>query len=336
MMSDLICRIEKTTARMTLNRPDALNALTHEMCLEMETQLNKWAHDDTITQILVDASGEKAFCAGGDIQHLYDHGRAGDFSFGQTFWADEYRLNKLIATYPKPYIVFMQGFVMGGGVGVSCHGSHRIVDDSSKIALPECGIGLIPDVGSSLLLATAPGFSGEYLGLTGTRMDAGNAIYAGFADHYIPHDEWANAINSIIENGRPDCLTDYIHPAPYATLAEHQTVIDAIFGQDTMGEILAGLTSDDEFQQATKKALGRPSPLALVTALNVIRQVRQSPDIETALDWEYRVTSRCTKDGDFIEGIRAAIIDKDRNPKWRHDGVNDITADELARFLAPV
>ena len=183
-MTDLICRIEHTTGRMTLNRPDALNALTHDMCLQMEDQLQQWEDNDSVTQILVDAAGDKAFCAGGDIQHLYDHGSAGDYAFGQTFWADEYRLNALIANYPKPYIVFMQGFVIGGGVGVSCHGSHRIVDESSKIALPECSIGLIPDVGSSYLLATAPGYLGEYLGLTGARMAAGDAIFAGFADYF--------------------------------------------------------------------------------------------------------------------------------------------------------
>ena len=237
-MTDLVCRIEHTTARMTLNRPDALNALTHAMCLQMEEQLKRWADDDGVTQILVDAAGDKAFCAGGDIQHLYDHGRAGDFSFGQTFWADEYRLNALIANYPKPYIVFMQGFVMGGGVGVSCHGSHRIVDESSKIALPECGIGLIPDVGSSYLLATAPGHCGEYLGLTGARMAAGDALFAGFADHFIPQDAWDAAKDALIQAGSPDSLNSFITAPPESTLPAQRTAIDRIFSADDMAMVL--------------------------------------------------------------------------------------------------
>ena len=340
-MTDLICRIEHTTARMTLNRPDALNALTHEMCLEMESRLNEWAGDDTITQILVDAAGEKAFCAGGDIQHLYAHGQAGDFNFGKTFWADEYRLNTLIANYPKPYLVFMQGFVMGGGVGVSCHGSHRIVDESSKIALPECGIGLIPDVGSSYLLATAPGFLGEYLGLTGARMTAGDAIYAGFADHYILHDQWLAAINALIEKGDPGALDGFIVPAPKAGLASLRAEIDQAFGASDMPALFSTLAqlskrNDGDFAEAALKALSHSSPLAMSSSMEVIRATRRSPDIETALEWEYRVTSRSTKDGDFLEGVRAAIIDKDKNPTWRHASVDAIPQNELAAMLAPI
>jgi enoyl-CoA hydratase/carnithine racemase len=335
-MTDLICRIENTTARMTLNRPDVLNALSYEMCLEMEKHLLGWADSDTVTQVLIDANGEKAFCAGGDIQHLYDHGCAGDFAFGQRFWADEYRLNQLIAQYPKPYIAFMQGFVMGGGVGVSCHGSHRIVDDTSRIALPECGIGLIPDVGSSYLLATAPGHLGEYLGLTGTRMAAGDAVYAGFADHYIPGNQWPAAKDALVEAGAPEALSSFYVAAPEGGLATMQKTIDDIFSGDDVAIILADLESrDDEFSQTAAKALHRPSPLSMAAFLAVIRAVRQSPDIATALEWEYRVTSRSSKDGDFLEGIRASVIDKDRNPKWRHETVDAVSKNELAALLAP-
>ena len=334
-MTDLICRIENTTARMTLNRPDALNALTHEMCLEMEERLNAWASDDKITQILVDASGEKAFCAGGDIQHLYEHGKAGDYEFGKKFWADEYRLNKLIATYPKPYIVFMQGFVMGGGVGVSCHGSHRIVDDSTKIALPECGIGLIPDVGSSLLLANAAGYLGEYLGLTGARMGAGDAIYAGFADSIIKAENWAKAKEALVEAGSPDVLNSFYADAPTSGMKALEREIDAAFNGDDVTAILDVLeAAQSEFAEDAIKALSRPSPLAMAASLAVIRAVRQSPDIDTALEWEYRVTSRSSKDGDFVEGIRAAIIDKDRNPNWRHKSGDAVPQDELEAMLA--
>lgn len=336
-MSDLICRQENTTGRITLNRPDALNALTHDMCLEMEAQLRIWADDPVITQILVDASGDKAFSAGGDIQHLYDNGKKGDYAFGQKFWADEYRLNHLIASYPKPYVVFMQGFVMGGGVGVSCHGSHRIVGETTQIALPECSIGLIPDVGSSYLLAKAPGHLGEYLGLTGVRMDAGNAVFAGFADHFVQQDDWPQLMAQLISDGHPRSIASFEQTLPPAKLRDHLDHINAVFNTSNLGEIMARLAAvpNDEFMAKTYSSLSRSSPLSMATSLRVIAAVRESPSIETALDWEYRVTARSTQYGDFLEGIRAAIIDKDRQPNWRLASVDAVTADELAVMLAP-
>jgi enoyl-CoA hydratase len=337
-MTDLICRVENTTGRMTLNRPDALNAITHAMCLEMETQLMAWADDDCVTQILVDAAGEKAFCAGGDIQHLYDHGRKGDFAFGQRFWADEYRLNKLIADYPKPYIVLMQGFVMGGGVGISCHGSHRVVGETSKIALPECGIGLIPDVGGSYLLASAPGHLGEYLGLSGARMDAGDACFAGFSDFFIPQDRWPTLTQKLIEDGTPEAILAMANAAPDNILSRHLAEINNIFSAPDLPQIIAKLNAldDSDFIGKTRAALSRHSPLAMAASLAVIRAVRQSPIIDTALEWEYRVTARSSRDGDFLEGIRAAIIDKDKNPQWRHASADHVPPQELAALLAPI
>ena len=189
-MSDIHIRISGKAGHITLNRPSALNALTYEMVREIERALRLWTHDPDVALVIIDAQGSKAFCAGGDIAQLYETGCAGDFTYGQGFWRDEYRLNALMATYDKPIISFLQGFTMGGGVGVGCHASHRIVGESSRIAMPECGIGLVPDVGGSLLLAQAPGRLGEYYGLTAKRMEAGDALLTGFADYFIPEEAW--------------------------------------------------------------------------------------------------------------------------------------------------
>jgi enoyl-CoA hydratase len=169
-----------------LNRPAALNALTWEMCTPDRGRAGRLGRDDAVAMLVIDAAGEKAFCAGGDIAEMYATGTAGDFDYGRRFWADEYRMNAKLFNFPKPVATFLQGFTMGGGVGVGCHASHRIVCDTSRIAMPECGIGLVPDVGGSLILARAPGRLGEYLGVTAARMGPGDAIYAGFADYLVP------------------------------------------------------------------------------------------------------------------------------------------------------
>ncbi|MBT4871875.1 MAG: enoyl-CoA hydratase/isomerase family protein, partial [Marinovum sp.] len=165
-MNDIHIRMTGRAGRITLQRPDALNAMTYEMCTAMEAALIDWQTNDAVDLVIIDALGTRAFCAGGDIADLYQSGLDKNYAFGQKFWADEYRLNSLIAGYPKPFIALMQGFTMGGGVGISCHGSHRIVGETSQIAMPECGIGLVPDVGGSYILSRAPGYLGEYLGLT--------------------------------------------------------------------------------------------------------------------------------------------------------------------------
>ena len=336
MTNDLISRLENTTGRMTLNRPDALNALTHAMCLEMEAQLLEWAGDGAVTQVLVDAEGDRAFCAGGDIQQLYDHGTRGDFGFGRRFWTDEYRLNRLIAEYPKPYIAMMQGFVMGGGVGISCHGSHRIACESTRIAMPECGIGLIPDVGGSHLLASAPGRVGEYLGLTGARMEADDALFAGFADHFVPVGDWDALKAELVAEGAPAGIAEAARPAVAGALRGLREAVDHAFAAPDVPAVLErlGAMGPDGFAADAAAAMSRHSPLSMAACLELVRAVRRSPGIATALDWEYRFTSRSSRDGDFLEGIRAAIIDKDRKPVWRHAG--EVPEDELAAILAPV
>ncbi|MDX8348701.1 enoyl-CoA hydratase/isomerase family protein [Cognatiyoonia sp. IB215446] len=312
-MPDILIRQYGKAGHITLNRPQALNALTWEMCLEIEKALDGWRNDPDIVLIMIDGAGERAFCSGGDIAEMYAAGQRGDLDYGRNFWRDEYRLNAKIHAYPKPVVTFLHGFTMGGGVGVGCHGSHRIVCENSQIAMPECSIGLVPDVGGSLILAKAPGHCGEYLGLTGDRMDAGDAIYAGFADHYVPQEEWEALKVRLAETGAADIPS---HPAPDSRLAGWQTDIDAYFKDE----------ADSEAAQRANKLMARNAPLAMATCRRILVAVRENPDIKTALDREFRYTYRCVAQGDFIEGIRAAIIDRDKQAKWQPVTDEQVTA----------
>jgi enoyl-CoA hydratase len=319
-MSDIAIRREGRAGRITLTRPKALNALTYDMALAIEEALIAWAEDDSVALVVIDAEGDKAFCAGGDIAKLYETGRAGDFAYGQRFWRDEYRLNAMIAEYPKPYVAFMRGFTMGGGVGISCHGSTRVVGESSQISMPECGIGLVPDVGGSLLLARAPGRLGEYLGLTAARMGAADAIFAGFADAYVLEATWPEVIATLCETGDAGAVHSFVETPPEGRLTSLQAEIDALFGGETLTDILTRLNSaDGDLAAQALKAMGRNSPLSMSCTVEMIRRLRDSgADIRTALDLEYRFTARAMEQGDFLEGIRAAVIDKDRAPNWQH------------------
>ncbi|MDP3526151.1 MAG: enoyl-CoA hydratase/isomerase family protein [Hoeflea sp.] len=319
--------------QITLQRPEALNAVTYEMVLAIEAALDGWRDDKRVACVLIDAEGHKAFSAGGDLQYMYDTASKGDFEAGRTFWRDEYRLNAKIAGYPKPYVALCQGFVMGGGVGVSLHGSHRVVGESSKIAMPECAVGLVPDVGGSLLLARAPGRLGEYLGVTGTRMNASDAILAGFADYFVPEAEWSGLTENLIETGDVSVITSLARDPEDGPLMARRGQVDEVFGKASLTEILAALT-DNEWGAATAKAIRAASPLSAACTLDLVRRTRAGDDIHTALQQEYRFTSRGASDGDFVEGIRAAIIDKDRNPRWRHARVEDVTSAEVEAMLA--
>ncbi|EAQ27532.1 enoyl-CoA hydratase/isomerase family protein [Roseovarius sp. 217] len=337
MTTDISIRKEGRAGRITLTRPKALNALSYDMATAIEAALDDWRTDDEVALILIDATGDKAFCAGGDIQQLYDTGRAGDFAFGRRFWADEYRLNAKIAGYPKPYIALMQGFVMGGGVGISCHGSHRVTCESTQIAMPECGIGLVPDVGGSLILARAPGRLGEYLGTTGTRMGPDDAIHAGFADSYVPQLMWPTLTAALIETGDPAVIAAHAEAPPPGPLRALTPQIDRHFSGETLRDIANALRAEDsDFARDTLKTLSRNSPLSMACAVEMIHRLRgPAADIGRALGLEYRFTYRAMEQGDFLEGIRAAIIDKDRKPTWKH-GLDSLPDVAVAQMLQPL
>ncbi|MGD9293965.1 MAG: 3-hydroxyisobutyrate dehydrogenase [Roseobacter sp.] len=336
-MTDLIMHKNGKAGRITLNRPAALNALTHDMCLDIEHTLDRWASDPDVSLVIIDAAGERAFCAGGDIARLYETGRAGDYAYGRKFWADEYRLNAKIFSYPKPLVSFLQGFTMGGGVGIGCHGTHRIVGDTSQIAMPECGIGLIPDVGGSLILALAPGRLGEYLGTTAHRMSPADAIYAGFADLFIEVQHWPDLMAALCEHGDTDVLAQAATDAGESGLCAAQSTIDFLFAGDSLNDILNLLkAAKTDFAENTLKAMSRNAPLSMAATVDLLHRLRgPSASMSKALDLEYRFTSRAMEHGDFLEGIRAAIIDKDRNPKWQYaDGKVPTAA--VSRMLMPL
>ena len=336
MTDDLHIRIEGRAGRITLDRPKALNALTYPMVTAIEAALDNWRAAD-IDLVLIDAAGDKAFCAGGDIAEMYASGQRGDLDYGRQFWRDEYRLNAKIFHYPKPVVTFLQGFTMGGGVGVGCHGTHRIVGESSQIAMPECGIGLVPDVGGSLMLALAPGRLGEFLGVTGFRMGPGDAIHAGFADHFLPESEWDALKARLVETGDVETIAAAARPASEGTLPGWQAEIDAHFGADTLGDILRGLPKDPgPAMTEALKAVKRNAPLAMACCIQIVRRVRGAPGIARALDQEFRYTFRSVAQGDFIEGIRAAIIDRDRRPRWAHTHWTDLKDAEVTQMLLPL
>jgi enoyl-CoA hydratase len=336
-MSDIITRKQGHIGRITLTRPHALNAVTAEMLAAIDAALTDWEHDNNITMAVIDAQGDKAFSAGGDIQDLYQAGTKGDYAFGQRFWHNEYRLNARIANWPKPYAAFMQGFTMGGGVGISCHGSHRIVCETSQIAMPEVGIGLVPDVGGSLILAQAPGRLGEYLGLTTSRMGPGDAILTGFADYFIPKTAWADLIEGLANTGDWALIDAAAQPVPHAPLSEHRAQIDRLFSGEGLDDIIRSLQGDDTgFAQTALKTLGRNSPLAMSCAVEMLHRLRPTGTLARALDLEYRFTFRAMEHGDFLEGIRAAIIDKDRAPKWLYTDASAIPSVKISQMLMPL
>lgn len=336
-MSDISIRTTGVAGRITLTRPKALNAMTYDMCLAIEDALDRWRDDDAVQLVIIDAEGDRAFCSGGDIADLYASGRKGDFAYGQKFWADEYRLNAKIFTYPKPVVSFLQGFVMGGGVGIGCHGSHRIVSETSQIAMPEVGIGLIPDVGGTLMLALAPGRLGEYLGTTASRMGPSDAIFAAFADSYIPQIKWTDLIEKLESSADISLLEQSAETPETGPLQGQLDDINRHFGGEGLGDILRSLQAEDsDFARAAMKSLGRNSPLSMACTIEALHRLRgPSLTIEKALDLEYRFTSRAMEHGDFLEGIRAAIIDKDRSPNWQYADT-DVPPSAVSKMLRPL
>ncbi len=342
--ADCLIRREGRAGRITLNRPEALNALTHGMVGDIAAALQSWRHDASIAVVILDGAGERALCAGGDVLSLYNaspRGTAPNADFAANFWRDEYHLNAAIKRYPKPYVAIMDGIVMGGGVGLSAHGAHRVVTEKTMVAMPETAIGLVPDVGGTWLLGHAQGRFGEYLGLTGARMDGADAIQAGFADIFMVRADVAAFVARLSDaNGPPvdeiiEAASDA--PVPASKLAANRELIQAIFAADTVEAMrTAALGTADPLAQRVVADLASKSPKSLKLTLAAIRAARRMAALEDALLMEYRLVTRLYQDGEFIEGVRALLVDKDKSPKWQPPALASVTAEMIAAHLAPL
>lgn len=332
----VLCAVEGRTGVITLNRPRALNALTHPMVLRITEALTGWERDPGVEQVLIRGAGERGLCAGGDIRAIHDDAKAGT-SASAAFWRDEYRLNAYIARYPKPYVALMDGIVMGGGVGVSAHGSVRVVTERSRVAMPETGIGFVPDVGGTHLLARAPGLLGTHLALTGSAVGAADALLCGLADHFVPADRLPALTAELAAAPAGEVLGRYAAEPGPGVLAGARGWIDHCYAAATVEEIVDRLLGygDPEAKEAAATILAK-SPTALKVTLEAVRRAAALGALEPVLEQEFRVSCNALTSPDLVEGIRAQVVDKDRDPRWSPATLGEVTERDVARFFAPL
>ncbi|HEY1614898.1 MAG TPA: enoyl-CoA hydratase/isomerase family protein [Rhizomicrobium sp.] len=319
---------------ITLNRPKALNALTRPMCREMDTQLAAWGEDSSIRAVAIRGAGERAFCAGGDVRALYESGREGS-PYALEFWRDEYRLNARIKHFPKPYVALLHGIVMGGGVGVSVHGSHRIVADTAMFAMPETGIGMFPDVGGSYFLPRCPGETGMYCALTGARLKMADMLYVGVATHAVAMSRWDALIEGLADGGDPDVVLEDLGsrsgPAP---MTEYRAWIDDHFAHRSVETILSSLDGGGEWAKETAAVIRGKSPTSLKLSHRQLCLGREMT-FDDCMRMEYRMVHGIIAGHDFYEGVRAAIVEKDNRPNWRPADLAGVSDSDIDGYFAP-
>jgi len=320
-----------------LNRPKALNALTRNMVLAMKAQLDAWATDPAITCVVVRGEGERAFCSGGDIRAVRESGLAGT-SYGIDFWRDEYVLNATIKHYKKPYIALIHGVCMGGGLGVSVHGTYRVADASVTFAMPETGIGFFPDVGGSYVLSRCPGELGTFMALTGARLKLADGLYAGLATHWVPSDQWENLLDALCDGDTPaDVMSEMGKlPLPSAPLSDRRVCIDQLFAGSSVEDILFTLDFDDSiWARETAATIRTRSPTSLKLAYSEVRAGR-TLEFDDCMRMEFRIASRILAGHDFYEGVRAVIVDKDNTPHWQPATLAEVRDEDIAAYFEPL
>lgn len=328
---------------VTLNRPRALNALTHGMVQALARQLAAWQDDPSVKRVVVRAAGERAFCAGGDIRALHDLGRAGRHDEALRFWADEYRLNAMIKRYSKPYIALIDGMVMGGGVGISVHGTYRIAGDKFVFAMPEVGIGFFPDVGATWFLPRMPAETGTFCALTGERLKAADAIGFGIATHRVGSTRFPALYEALgADDPVDDILASFAEPLEPGPLMARVGAIEYLFAGDTFDAIMARLDEvsaafgqERGFAAATEATILAKSPTSLKVTLAQLRRGK-ALTFEDCMRLEYRIVSRMVHGHDFYEGVRAVIIDKDNQPAWQPARLRDVSDAAVDAYFAPL
>ncbi|CAM9836759.1 unnamed protein product [Phaeothamnion confervicola] len=332
-----------TAGLVTLNRPKALNAVTFGMVRALALQLADWANDPAVTRVVISAAGDRAFSAGGDIRALTDLGKAGRHAEALTFWREEYALNTAIKHYPKPYVSLIDGIVMGGGVGISVHGSHRVAGDKFLFAMPEVSIGFFPDVGATWFLPRLPGEIGTYLALTGERLKAADAVAATIATHRIASARFADLRAALCGGASVDALlAAFAEPTGVAPLLARRAAIDGLFAADRVEDVLAALDReagaggpDADFAAGTAATMRTKSPTSLKLALAQMRAGKSLP-FDGCMNTEFRIVSRIIRGHDFYEGVRAVIVDKDNAPRWQPSTLAEVTQADVEAHFAPL
>lgn len=327
---------------VTLNRPHALNAVTLGMIKALSRQLAEWEEDPAVTRVVLTAAGERAFSAGGDLRALFDLQRSGLYAAALDYWRCEYLLNTQIKRYRKPYVCLIDGIVMGGGVGVSIHGSHRVAGDGFSFAMPEVAIGFFPDVGATWFLPRLPGELGVYCALTGARLGPADAVASGIATHRVASQRFGDLLASLCSNVPVDALLSAFAQSPQGgALDAHHQALDRLFAGEAVEGILAALDAeaarggrDADFVLAAARAIRQKSPTSLKITLAQLRRGRHL-DFAACMRMEFRIVSRLLHGHDLYEGIRAVIIDKDQAPKWQPATLAAVSDDEIAGYFAP-
>ncbi|MBX5472648.1 MAG: enoyl-CoA hydratase/isomerase family protein [Acetobacteraceae bacterium] len=319
--------------RLLLNRPKALNALTLEMVRLIDRALAEWRDDPSVHAVLIEGAGNRAFCAGGDIRAVRNAALAGDAEAVEEFFAAEYALNRTIAEYPKPYVALIDGICMGGGIGVSVHGRYRVATESAEFAMPETGIGFFPDIGASYFLPRLPGKLGFYLGLTGARLLGADAVHAGLATHFVPHERLSALAAAMAEDGVA-VIAAFAEKLPPFSLAPHRACIDRCFGAESVVAILAALAAEEtEFARQALTAMRRASPASLLWSFEILRRGVHS-ELAQCLKTELALSRHVSRHPDFAEGVRAMVVDKDRNPRWSAASVEKVDPAAIAAMFA--
>ena len=333
---EVLSRVEDGVGFVTLNRPKAINSLNQGMVDELSAVLADWEQDAAVRAVVLSGAGERGLCAGGDVVAIYHSARA-DGVAARRFWYDEYLLNGQIGRFPKTYVSLMDGIVMGGGVGVGAHANIRVVTDTSKIAMPEVGIGFIPDVGGAYLLSRAPGSLGLHAALTGAPFSGADAIALGFADHFVPHDKLDAFSRAIVADGVERALAAHAVEPPPSNLAAQRDWIDHCYTGDTVADIVAALRGHDAGPaNDAANLIATRSPIALAVTLEAVRRAAKLDKLEDVLTQDYRVSCASLRSHDLVEGIRAQLVDKDRNPQWSPASLAQVSAGDVDAYFAPV